>query len=103
MNATVFFVTFRMKLTLKSDWYGFIWINLENSDVDHLSIVHEGFLGEQEHRVIEDYDVHWKDKGIQSSEIAIYQPDPDGSGEAKYVYCIWNYSSAYCSIYKKGS
>ena len=55
-------------------------------DVGHLSIVHEGFLGEQEHPVIEDYDVHWEDKGIRSSEIAIYQPDPDGSGEAKYVY-----------------
>lgn len=103
--------------------YGFIWINLENSDVDlfeypefdnesfhsvvcgpqevmakppriienfldvgHLSIVHEGFLGEQEHPVMEDYDIHGEEKGIRSSEIAIYQPDPDGSGEAKYAY-----------------
>lgn len=55
-------------------------------DVSHLSFIHEGFLGVQEHAVINDYDVHIADDRIFSDEIAIFQPDPDGSGQAKDVY-----------------
>ncbi|MFJ7975575.1 Rieske 2Fe-2S domain-containing protein [Peribacillus sp. JNUCC 23] len=55
-------------------------------DVGHLSILHGGFLGVPEHSVIGDYDIHWEDESIRSGEIAIYQPDPDGSGQPKHVY-----------------
>ncbi|ALC91357.1 (2Fe-2S)-binding protein [Bacillus sp. FJAT-18017] len=55
-------------------------------DVGHLSFVHEGFLGVQEHPVIGDYEVHVESNRIYSDEIAIFQPDPDGSGVAKDVY-----------------
>lgn len=55
-------------------------------DVGHLSFVHEGFLGVQEHPVIGDYNVHIEEGRIYSDEIAIFQPDPDGSGVAKNVY-----------------
>ena len=55
-------------------------------DVGHLSFVHEGFLGVQDRPIIGDYDVHVEEDRIYSDEIAIYQPDPDGSGISKDVY-----------------
>ncbi|KGX87043.1 aromatic ring-hydroxylating oxygenase subunit alpha [Pontibacillus litoralis] len=55
-------------------------------DVGHLAVVHEGFLGDEEHQEIPDYKVHKEENRIYSNEIAIFQPDPDGSGQAKYVY-----------------
>ncbi|MFJ7727397.1 Rieske 2Fe-2S domain-containing protein [Neobacillus sp. NPDC097160] len=55
-------------------------------DVGHLSFIHEGFLGVQEHPVIGDYEVHLEEDRIFSDEIAIFQPDPDGSGQSKDVF-----------------
>ncbi|WP_019240979.1 MULTISPECIES: aromatic ring-hydroxylating oxygenase subunit alpha [Bacillus] len=55
-------------------------------DVGHLAFVHEGYLGEQTHAVISDYKVHQGEDSLFSDEIAIFQPDPDGSGQSKYVY-----------------
>jgi phenylpropionate dioxygenase-like ring-hydroxylating dioxygenase large terminal subunit len=55
-------------------------------DVGHLAVVHEGYLGTSTHQEIGDYRVHLDESGIRSDEIAIFQPDPDGSGQAKYVY-----------------
>lgn len=55
-------------------------------DVGHLAFVHEGFLGVQEKPVIGDYNVHQNEEHIYSDEIAIFQPDPDGTGVAKDVY-----------------
>ncbi|KAB7705560.1 Rieske 2Fe-2S domain-containing protein [Bacillus aerolatus] len=55
-------------------------------DVGHLAVVHEGFLGSDTHREIQDYAVNREGNRIYSDEIAIFQPDPDGSGTPKYVY-----------------
>lgn len=57
-------------------------------DVSHLAFVHEGYLGVQDHPVISDYHVHEDtvQNRLYSDEIAIYQPDPDGTGVAKDVY-----------------
>jgi phenylpropionate dioxygenase-like ring-hydroxylating dioxygenase large terminal subunit len=55
-------------------------------DVGHLAVVHEGYLGVAEHREIGDYRVHRTETSIYSDEIAVFQPDPDGSGQAKHVY-----------------
>jgi len=55
-------------------------------DVGHLAVVHVGYLGTETHRVIEDYKINKVDNRIYSDEIAIYQPDPDGTGIPKYVY-----------------
>ncbi|OKL37945.1 aromatic ring-hydroxylating oxygenase subunit alpha [Domibacillus mangrovi] len=55
-------------------------------DVGHLAIVHEGSLGTESHRDIQDYNVNHEGNRIFSDEIAIFQPDPDGSGIPKYVY-----------------
>ncbi|MGE8203866.1 Rieske 2Fe-2S domain-containing protein [Heyndrickxia sp. NPDC080065] len=55
-------------------------------DVGHLAVVHSGYLGTDSHREVANYNVHWEEDRIYSDEIAIYQPDPDGSGKPKYVY-----------------
>jgi phenylpropionate dioxygenase-like ring-hydroxylating dioxygenase large terminal subunit len=55
-------------------------------DVGHLAFIHEGFLGVQEHAVINDYDVHTTEDRIYCDEIAVFQPDPDGSGQSKDVF-----------------
>ncbi|MEH7087371.1 aromatic ring-hydroxylating dioxygenase subunit alpha, partial [Neobacillus drentensis] len=51
-----------------------------------LAVVHEGYLGVAEHTVIGDYHVIHEGDSIRSEEIAVFQPDPDGSGQAKNVY-----------------
>lgn len=55
-------------------------------DVGHLAVVHEGYLGVEDHTEISDYHVIRDEQGIHSEEIEIFQPDPDGSGQAKNVY-----------------
>lgn len=55
-------------------------------DVGHLAVVHEGFLGVASHMEIGDYRVHREGDRIYSDEIAVFQPDPDGTGQAKHVY-----------------
>jgi len=55
-------------------------------DVGHLAIVHQGSLGDEEHTEIGDYAVNREGGRIYSDEIAIYQPDPDGTGKPRYVY-----------------
>ncbi len=55
-------------------------------DVGHLAVVHMGYLGTESHREIEDYKVNVENGRIYSDEIAIFQPDPDGSGTPKFVY-----------------
>lgn len=56
-------------------------------DVSHLAVVHEGYLGVASHTEIGDYRVHRDDTCvIRSDEIEVFQPDPDGTGQAKHVY-----------------
>ncbi|MED4751585.1 aromatic ring-hydroxylating dioxygenase subunit alpha [Brevibacillus choshinensis] len=56
-------------------------------DVGHLAVVHEGYLGVATHMEIGDYHVHRDENGgIRTDEIAVFQPDPDGTGQAKHVY-----------------
>ncbi|MEH6940590.1 aromatic ring-hydroxylating dioxygenase subunit alpha [Bacillus sp. JJ722] len=55
-------------------------------DVGHLAFVHGGYLGEESYPVIGEYKVHQGEDSIYSDEIVLFQPDPDGSGQAKHVY-----------------
>ena len=55
-------------------------------DVGHLAIVHQGSLGDEDHLQIEDYAVKQVGDRLVSDEIAIYQPNPDGTGEGRFVY-----------------
>ena len=58
-------------------------------DVAHLPFVHEGLLGDPNHAEISDYEPIIDEKGVTAENIAIWQPDPDGTGKpslVKYSY-----------------
>jgi phenylpropionate dioxygenase-like ring-hydroxylating dioxygenase large terminal subunit len=59
-------------------------------DVAHLGIVHAGLLGDPERVRIEEYEVAMTARGPEASDIRIWQPDPDGTGQAALVnYRYW--------------
>lgn len=67
-------------------------------DVAHFPFVHENILGVRERADIEDYDVITDESGITASDIRIFQPNPDGTGEAKvvnYTYQVYRPLVAY--------
>lgn len=64
-------------------------------DVGHLAVIHEGYLGDEGHREIGDYKVNYDNGRIYSDEIAIFQPDGDGSGTPKHVYYTYEILSPY--------
>jgi len=59
-------------------------------DVSHLMFVHEGLLGDPGHAEIGEYEVREeKDGTLRSDEIAVFQPNSDGTGRTvvnRYVY-----------------
>lgn len=60
-------------------------------DVGHFPFVHAGFLGDPQHPEIADYEVETSSDGVLAKDIAVWQPDPDGTGESaqvKYTYRI---------------
>ncbi len=59
-------------------------------DVAHLGIVHAGLLGVPERVTMEDYEVAMTTQGPEASNIRIWQPDPDGTGQSAMVtYRYW--------------
>ena len=61
-------------------------------DVAHLGFVHAGLLGDPQRGEVEDYEVTvgGSVRGPEAKEIRIWQPDPDGTGEAALVnYHYW--------------
>ena len=52
-------------------------------DLAHLSIAHEGTLGDGDHTEVGRYEVVSSDEGIYAKNITIWQPDPDSSGQGK--------------------
>lgn len=67
-------------------------------DVGHFPFVHENILGVRERPEIGDYEVIVDDSGITARDIDIFQPNPDGTGEAKvvrYTYKVFRPLVAY--------
>lgn len=67
-------------------------------DVAHFPFVHEGYLGDRSHTEISDYQVVTADDGITASNIRVWQPDPDGTGEGKevvYTYRVFRPLTVY--------
>ena len=59
-------------------------------DVAHLGIVHAGLLGDPQRVDIEEYEVGMTEHGPEASNIRIWQPDPDGTGQpAMVTYRYW--------------
>ena len=67
-------------------------------DVGHFPFVHAGFLGDPGHTEVGDYEVVSTADGIEARDIAVWQPDPDGTGqsaEVKYTYRVLRPLTAY--------
>lgn len=67
-------------------------------DVGHFPFVHAGFLGDVGHPEIGDYEVETTADGITAKDIAVWQPDPDGTGRAAqvlYTYRVLRPLTAY--------
>jgi phenylpropionate dioxygenase-like ring-hydroxylating dioxygenase large terminal subunit len=54
-------------------------------DVAHLPFVHAGLLGDPARARIEDYEVETTADGVLATDIKIWQPDPDGTGQSAQV------------------
>jgi phenylpropionate dioxygenase-like ring-hydroxylating dioxygenase large terminal subunit len=67
-------------------------------DVGHFPFVHAGFLGDPGHTEVGDYEVESSPEGIVARDISVWQPDPDGTGQAaqvKYTYKVLRPLTAY--------
>jgi len=58
-------------------------------DVAHFPYVHAGSLGDENRPEIADYSVTTTSDGIAADDIAVYQPDPYGTGEGDMVHYIY--------------
>lgn len=67
-------------------------------DVGHFPFVHAGFLGDPRHTEVGDYQVETTAGGITARDIAMWQPDPDGTGQSaqvSYTYRVFRPLTAY--------
>lgn len=74
-------------------------------DVAHLPFVHEELLGDRTRPVIDDYDLKIAADGITLSNVSVWQPNPDGTGQGgivKYNYRVIRPLTAYFSKNTKG-
>jgi len=72
---------------------------IENAlDVAHFPFVHEGLLGDRHHTEIEDYEVTTDSDGVLASDIRVWQPNPEGTGQGalvSYTYRVFRPLTAY--------
>lgn len=67
-------------------------------DVSHFPFVHEGSLGDPNHPEIGDYEAVIGPEGVVAENIAVWQPNPDGTGvgaTVTYTYKVLRPFSAY--------
>lgn len=55
-------------------------------DVAHFPFVHGGILGDRQRPEIADYTVESGPDGLVAKDVAVYQPDPYGTGVSDTVY-----------------
>jgi len=70
-------------------------------DISHFMFVHEGLLGDGAFPEIEDYRVREEEGVIRSDEIAVYQPDPDGTGRGVYSRYVYEIHHPFCAAFTK--
>ncbi|ANY66670.1 (2Fe-2S)-binding protein [Paenibacillus sp. BIHB 4019] len=70
-------------------------------DIAHLMFVHEGMLGDAEHAEIPAFDLDFIDGRYITSEIPIYQPNPDGRSRGGYSDYVYEILSPMTARFKK--
>lgn len=76
---------------------------LENFvDVAHFPFTHSGLLGDPNFPEVSDYTLAVEKGGIIASDIHFYQPNPEGTGEAKSVSYIYKIVRPLVAHFQKG-
>jgi phenylpropionate dioxygenase-like ring-hydroxylating dioxygenase large terminal subunit len=77
---------------------------IENGlDVAHLSVVHEGILGDLEHAEIRDYEAEVNDDGVVALDINVWQIDADGTGKSGEVAYNFYVLRPFTEVFRKTS
>ncbi|MEL6778027.1 MAG: aromatic ring-hydroxylating dioxygenase subunit alpha [Cyanobacteria bacterium J06597_16] len=71
-------------------------------DIAHFPFTHRGLLGDPNHPEISDYRLSVSDGEIIASDIHFYQPNPEGTGEAKSVSYRYKIVRPLSACFRKG-
>jgi len=71
-------------------------------DIAHFPFTHRGLLGDPEFPEVSNYNLTVDDNEITASDIHFYQPNPEGTGEAKSVSYIYRVVRPFVAWFRKG-
>ena len=71
-------------------------------DIAHFPFTHQGLLGDPAFPEVSDYKLVVKNDEIIASDIHFYQPNPEGTGEAKSVSYVYKIVRPMISWFRKG-
>lgn len=71
-------------------------------DVAHFPFTHQGLLGDPEFPEVSNYSLVVDDQEIRAVDIDFYQPNPEGTGEAKSVSYIYKIVRPLVAWFRKG-
>jgi len=72
-------------------------------DVTHFPFVHTGLLGDPQYPEVNDYDVEITPDGVTASDIVVWQPDPDGTGQGARVTYTYRVARPLTAYFVKSS
>lgn len=71
-------------------------------DIAHFPFTHRDLLGDPEHPEVSDYNLSVSNEEISASDIHFYQPNPEGTGEAKSVSYLYKIFRPLSACFRKG-
>ncbi|MGD1863458.1 MAG: Rieske 2Fe-2S domain-containing protein [Phormidesmis sp.] len=71
-------------------------------DVAHFPFTHKGLLGDPDFPEVSDYTLRVKNGEIVASDIHFYQPNPEGTGDAKSVSYVYKIVRPLIAHFRKG-
>lgn len=71
-------------------------------DIAHFPFTHRGLLGDPAHPEVSDYTLSVSAEEISASDIHFYQPNPEGTGEAKSVSYLYKIVRPLSACFRKG-
>ncbi|PPS42227.1 aromatic ring-hydroxylating dioxygenase subunit alpha [Chroococcidiopsis sp. TS-821] len=71
-------------------------------DIAHFPFTHRGFLGDPEFPEVPNYTLAVDADSISASDIHFYQPNPEGTGEAKSVSYVYKIVRPLVACFRKG-
>jgi phenylpropionate dioxygenase-like ring-hydroxylating dioxygenase large terminal subunit len=72
-------------------------------DVAHFPFTHRGLLGDPEFPEVSNYNLVVDSEAISASDIHFYQPNPEGTGEAKSVSYCYKIVRPFVACFRKGN